>query len=198
MQSRTSGSGALLAEQETLTTELQGLNNQEQSIKDQLRLQKQYFNVFAEQLAVDIQLKPNTSLWSSTLDQLHQQRSNNHAAIGKIAQKKRETKQALELVTRKLQKLKTTPRTQAIDTTVQVKCTRNPAVSLSYTTPQASWMPEYDVSFSRLNREKRQVVLTMSANISQSTGEDWEDVKLYCPQLDQAWALKPLILLTFG
>ncbi|HEU5368332.1 MAG TPA: mucoidy inhibitor MuiA family protein [Ktedonobacterales bacterium] len=49
------------------------------------------------------------------------------------------------------------------------------ALELSYVLPGASWTPQYDV---RVDAEQRQVTLTYQGLVSQSTGEDWQQVDL--------------------
>jgi uncharacterized protein (TIGR02231 family) len=48
-------------------------------------------------------------------------------------------------------------------------------LELSYVLPGASWTPQYDV---RVAVEQRQVTLTYQGLVSQSTGEDWQQVEL--------------------
>ncbi len=48
-------------------------------------------------------------------------------------------------------------------------------LELSYVLPGASWKPQYDV---RVNAEARQVTLTYQGLVSQSTGEEWQQVAL--------------------
>ena len=48
-------------------------------------------------------------------------------------------------------------------------------LELSYVLPGASWTPQYDV---RVDAEHSQVTLTYQGLVSQSTGEDWQQVEL--------------------
>ncbi len=48
-------------------------------------------------------------------------------------------------------------------------------LELSYVLPGASWTPQYDV---RVAADQRQVTLTYQGLVSQSTGEDWQQVEL--------------------
>ena len=62
--------------------------------------------------------------------------------------------------------------------TVTASCRGQRAeVGLAYVVPSARWRPEYDLNYQR-TRSKGRATLTVSAIVEQSTGEDWQNVKL--------------------
>lgn len=68
--------------------------------------------------------------------------------------------------------------------TVSVRCEgdASPTVRLAYVVPAARWSPEYDLRFMAPAKQKvgdGQAVLTVASVISQSTGEDWNDVEVW-------------------
>jgi uncharacterized protein (TIGR02231 family) len=72
-------------------------------------------------------------------------------------------------------------------------------LQISYVVPNASWRPVWDA---RLAAEKQEVGLSLYGSVEQTTGEDWNDVRLavstaqparslYVPELSPRWLEKP-------
>jgi hypothetical protein len=59
--------------------------------------------------------------------------------------------------------------------TVQAKAATAATVLVSYNTTEANWFASYDL---KVNNVAEPVTLNMRANVIQSSGEDWKDVKL--------------------
>jgi len=67
---------------------------------------------------------------------------------------------------------------------VSVRCggDASPTVRLAYVVPSARWAPEYDLRFTGPTGKKvgdGSAVLTVAGVISQSSGEDWDDVEIW-------------------
>lgn len=65
--------------------------------------------------------------------------------------------------------------TSEIHVMVNAKSSTFGKFSLNYLVPNASWFPTYDL---RVKDISSPLSMTMKANVSQSTGEEWKDVKL--------------------
>ncbi len=65
--------------------------------------------------------------------------------------------------------------TSEIVVVVNAKNSVSAKFELNYLVPNASWFPNYDL---RVTDITSPIKLTMRANVSQNTGEDWRDVKL--------------------
>jgi len=68
-----------------------------------------------------------------------------------------------------------TTATSEVVVTVQSKETSNADFSLSYFVEKAGWYPTYDI---RVIDIKHPITMAYKANVYQSSGEDWKDVKL--------------------
>jgi len=72
--------------------------------------------------------------------------------------------------------------------TLRVKRPGKYRLHLSYVIRGAGWQPLYDV---RTDLQERKIDLTYYAEVKQSTGEDWNDVKLYLSTADPRKAANP-------
>lgn len=104
-----------------------------------------------------------------------------HAAIAsqiRVANQARaELARELQGVRAELAKIQSGANVQTKIVTVELRAERAGSFSLdvSYLVPSASWTPVYDA---RLETAKQQVTLGLFASVQQSTGENWEGVKL--------------------
>lgn len=62
-----------------------------------------------------------------------------------------------------------------VEVIVEMKSAGDLVLELSYIVRNASWIPVYDM---RVNTERKQMNITYNAIIKQSTGENWDEVKL--------------------
>jgi len=97
--------------------------------------------------------------------------------IQQIGQQRRELAKELEKLRRELEQLKATTPLERRRVVVSVEAMEEGELELevSYLVKGARWQPLYDL---RLLEENAQVEVTYLANVSQQSGEDWEDVAL--------------------
>ena len=104
--------------------------------------------------------------------------------LNEIAMKKLELENQILLIQKKLnsdkndkialQQIRPEPTGEVI-VKVEAKSNGKFKLKLSYFIPSAGWIPVYDV---RVNDISKPILLSVKANVFQSTGEDWSDVKL--------------------
>ncbi len=127
--------------------------------------------------------RPDTGRWAQVLDLILNERLKSAAERQKLAVQLRRLGRKRELVARNLVALAPSQVAEGLSVQVAVECNgeSRPRVTLSYVVPGATWHPEYDLRFvpsgkAKVGRGKAE--LTVAAVVQQSTGEDWEDVKL--------------------
>ena len=120
--------------------------------------------------------RPNRKAWQKNLDQVAGQRRKLADASRKLAVQRRDWSRRHSRVIRSLRKAAGREK-RSVRATVATACRGSARVLLAYVVPQARWQPEYDVDFQPAGK-RSQVKLTVSAIIEQSTGEDWNNVKL--------------------
>jgi uncharacterized protein (TIGR02231 family) len=176
----------------TPETEVRALEQEIEDLRDQLRLietrqqananQQEWLNKLGEQSATDMarglafnRLKPEDcgAFFTFATDQA---RSLNEAKLDLDKQHTR-LERELQAKQRALAQVNGWRGTDRVAATVEVTMTESGifTLELSYVLPGASWTPQYDV---RVDDERNQVTLTYQGLVSQSTGEDWQQVDL--------------------
>jgi uncharacterized protein (TIGR02231 family) len=169
---------ALEQEIEDLRQQFQLLEARQQALANQ----QTWLNKLGEQSATDMarglafnRLKPEDcgAFFTFAADQA---RSLNEARLDLDKQHTR-LERDLQAKQRQLDQLNGWRGTDRLAATVEVTMPQSGdfALELSYVLPGASWTPQYDV---RVDAEQRQVTLTYQGLVSQSTGEDWQQVDL--------------------
>lgn len=122
--------------------------------------------------------RPPRSRWAQALDQLRSERTALAQARRKLKADEAAWARRNDFVTRKLQRRSDETR-RSVRAIVSTACNGEAAeVRLAYVVPQARWRPEYDIDFRPSQDGRGQVRLTVSAIVEQSTGEDWDEIKL--------------------
>ncbi len=168
---------ALDAKIRALTEEKQGIAEREGGLSSY----GAYFQALVGEQARNA--RPDTGRWSQVLDLMRSERLATAVKKQKLDQELRKISRQRELVARNLAALAPSSVAEGLKVQVSVDCRgqAKPTVSLSYVVPGSTWHPEYDLRFTPNGKAKvgrGQAELTVAAVVQQSTGEDWEDVRL--------------------
>jgi uncharacterized protein (TIGR02231 family) len=143
-----------------------------------------YGSYFQNLVAEDARnAKPDTGKWAQVLDMLRDERLSAGEKRQKLDFQLRKLSRQRELISRNIVTLAPARVAEGLRVQVAVECNgeANPKVSLSYVVPRATWRPEYDLRFTPNGKAKvgrGSAELTVAAVVQQSTGEDWDKVRL--------------------
>lgn len=172
-------------EEQTKQAELQKIQDQKEILQDKINTENDMLSIYTneENLLSKNQaiVAQNTGLKTTDLKEaadFHRQR------LIELKQKEAEINRRLKKLNEDMAKVvkqeneitkQTTTATSEIVVTVQSKETVNSNFTLSYFVDKAGWYPTYDI---RVKDISNPITLAYKANIYQSSGEDWKDVKL--------------------
>lgn len=144
-----------------------------------------YGNWFHVLISEDLrQPKPDIGRWDSLLTTLQTEaQATSQARVARDAEIRALTRKRERLANR-LARLNPAAAPANVTAIVAVRCgsSTSPTVRLSYVVPGASWHPEYDLRFSGPAKQKigaGKAVLTVAGVVTQSSGEDWDDVEIW-------------------
>ena len=171
----------LLTEQQNLTAQIR----QQQDLKvthlttlQQISAYENYFyTIFQEELRNP---EINPVRWNDALNQIQEQRKSANKARLTSEQKLQILQRDLATIQQRLEKLAIQPSKQTLRATVSLTCTSQGSVNvdLFYVVPYANWQPAYDLRVTDTNNGTQDVSLQVSAQIRQSTGEDWNNAQI--------------------
>lgn len=166
--------------------EIKDLETQKDAQVEKIALQKNILNVFKQEETMlvknqqiggannglkAIDLKEAADFQRSRLTEVYQKQMETDRTIKKMEQELQKiNKQLIELN----QKAETS--TSEIHVTVNAKETTNSNFTITYLVKQSGWFPTYDI---RVKDISSPINLQYKANVFQSSGEDWKDVKLF-------------------
>lgn len=139
------------------------------AVKSQQNLYSSSYSIKGEQTGISAQnFKEMVTLFGADLAQINKREAVLRNEINEL----RETVTALQ---QELDIMKTIPKKikKEIEVQVSSNAAGNFKFEIEYITDAAKWMPEYDI---RANSIDEPLELTLKANISQYTGEDWKNV----------------------
>ena len=165
--------------------DMQKIDDQKEIVQDKINLQKNMLSIYLneETLLSKNQgiVAQNTGLKMTDLKEaadFHRQR------LTELKQKETDITKTLKKLDAEMEKLEkqreelnkqATTATSEVVVKVQSNETVNADFSLSYFVEKAGWYPTYDI---RVIDIKHPITLAYKANVYQSSGEDWKDVKL--------------------
>ncbi|MEO7925017.1 MAG: mucoidy inhibitor MuiA family protein [Chitinophagaceae bacterium] len=166
--------------------EIKELEAQKESLLEKIALQKNIVNVYKQE---EIMMTKNQQLAGMSTglkaSDLKEAADFQRSRLTEIYQKQFETdrfikKLELELskISRQLIELNQQAETSTseIHVTVNTKVTASSNFILTYLVKQSGWFPTYDI---RVKDISSPISLQYKANVFQSSGEDWKDVKLF-------------------
>lgn len=118
------------------------------------------------------------SVWGRALKFLGERRTAARDAKRKLGYERAEKQEALAAIQREVQRLNQggfSNRRQQVIVILGKKSANNASIEVEYTVPGASWRPAYDLVYLA---KQNQVLLETSAQVTQATGEPWDDVEL--------------------
>ena len=168
-----------------LDREIQTLQNQQASLKNQLSSRQLQLN-FIEQLSEKskTQYAINLSKQETNLEQTEALLNfigDKHLAYGEqiteLQQQQQELNDQIAALQRKKQSLLVPQNKEYFNLIIFIEASEPGELGLevSYLVNRASWQPLYDL---KVETEEKQLNLTYLAEIQQSTGEDWQNVAL--------------------
>jgi hypothetical protein len=172
-------------QEQTRQAELQRLQEQKEMLQEKAAAETDMLNIYINEEGLleknQAIVAQNTGLKTSDLREaadFHRQR------LTEIKLKKTEINKRLKKINEEVTKIikqeneigsQANNATSEIIVTVQSKEATNGNFKLSYLVDKAGWYPTYDV---RVKDISSPITLAYKANIYQSSGEDWKDVKL--------------------
>jgi hypothetical protein len=166
--------------------EIKNIETQKETQLEKIALQKNILNVYKQEENMliknqqiggannglkAIDLKEAADFQRSRLTEVYQKQMETDRAIKKLElELGKMNKQLVELN----QKVETS--TSEIHVTVNTKEITNSNFTVTYLVKQAGWFPTYDI---RVKDISSPINLQYKANVFQSSGEDWKDVKLF-------------------
>lgn len=172
-------------EEQTKQNELLKVEEQKENLQDKINLQKDLMSIYVNEETLlsknQAIVAQNTGLKTIDLKEaadFHRQRLTElklkETETNKIVKKYFEEMGKLNKQQQELSKQATTA-TSEIIVTVQSKETSNAGFTLSYFVDKAGWYPTYDL---RVTDISHPITMAYKANVYQSSGEDWKDIKL--------------------
>jgi uncharacterized protein (TIGR02231 family) len=181
---RDSPAAALKLEILTKRDAIDDLVAEERNLEEQNHLLAAYDDYLRSIVGEEMRnTKPDTKVWTQALDTVRDRRLAAAIRVGELETKVRVTRRELQVLEMRLQSLGAATTPDVIDASVTVDCNGESRVevSLAYVLPGATWRPDYDLRFTTAKESKAGVgvaVLMISAVVSQSTGENWDNVLL--------------------
>lgn len=172
-------------EEQTKQNELLKVEEQKENLQDKINLQKDLMSIYVNEETLlsknQAIVAQNTGLKTIDLKEaadFHRQRLTElklkETEINKIVKKYYEEMGKLNKQQQELSKQATTATSEVV-VTVQSKETSNAGFTLSYFVDKAGWYPTYDL---RVTDISHPITMAYKANVYQSSGEDWKDIKL--------------------
>ncbi len=130
------------------------------------------------------QPKPDIGRWDTLLSTMTTEAlTASNARVARDAER-RNLERKRERLQNRLARLSPSAAPANITALVAVRCgsSTSPTVRLSYVVPGANWHPEYDLRFTGPAKAKTgagKAVLTVAGVVTQSSGEDWNDVEIW-------------------
>lgn len=165
--------------------DMQKVDEQKEILQDKINLQKNMMSIYLNEETLLIKnqgiVAQNTGLKMADLKEaadFHRQR------LTELKQKETEITKTLKKLDTEMEKLnkqrdelnkQATTATSEVVVTVQSKEPSDADFSLNYFVDKAGWYPTYDI---RVIDIKHPITMAYKANVYQSSGEDWKDVKL--------------------
>ncbi len=166
--------------------EIREIELQKESQVEKIELQKNILNVFKQEENMIIANQQiggaNTGLKAADLKEAADFQ---RARLTEVYQKQLDAQRMLKKMETELAKLnkqltelnqKSDISTSEIHVTILARETMNTNCTLTYLVQQAGWFPTYDV---RVKDISSPINLQYKANLFQSSGEDWKDIKLF-------------------
>lgn len=166
--------------------EIKDIETQKETLTEKIALQRNILNVFKQEETMlvknqqiggannglkAVDLKEAADFQRNRLTEVYQKQMETDRAIKKMEiELARMNKQLAEL------NQKADISTSEIHVTVSTKETINSNFTITYLVKQAGWFPTYDI---RVKDISSPINLQYKANVFQSSGEDWKDVKLF-------------------
>ena len=177
---------ALRDELDKIAAELRAGDARRQTLVGQLQQLDGYLAVFAATVSEEMRNPaPGTAAWGRTLEALRGRRGAMQEQGRKLGVADRALRLREDRLQRELRYLDAAGAARATRTaTVTLDChgRAEVTVSISYVVPGAGWQPEYDLDFTPARAGGKTgpgaVRLTVGALVRQSTGEDWQGVRL--------------------
>ena len=172
-------------EEQTKQNELLKVEEQKESLQDKINLQKDMMSIYVNEETLlsknQAIVAQNTGLKTIDLKEaadFHRMRLTElkfkETEINKTVKKYYEEMAKLNKQQQELTKQATTATSEVV-VTVQSKETTNANFTLSYFVDKAGWYPTYDL---RVTDISHPITMAYKANVYQSSGEDWKDIKL--------------------
>ncbi len=172
-------------EEQTKQNELLKVEEQKENLQDKINLQKDLMSIYVNEETLlsknQAIVAQNTGLKTIDLKEaadFHRQRLTElklkETEINKTVKKYYEEMGKLNKQQQELSKQATTATSEVV-VTVQSKETSNAGFTLSYFVDKAGWYPTYDL---RVTDISHPITMAYKANVYQSSGEDWKDIKL--------------------
>ncbi len=169
---------ALLDKQLLMKRQLRELQNKLETIAKKKKFLDSVIKFSSTQVPIEIQTQlPEIEKLDSLLQFLDNNYNNIDETQSSLEIKIEDLGLQIKTLNRKITKLQTpTHLTQnVIEVLFQSEKQQQIGIEVSYVSPNASWRPIYKVDVAN---DLSDLLLTMSANITQNTGENWKDVKL--------------------
>ena len=165
--------------------EIKDLEAQKETQAEKIALQRNILNVFKqeENMLVKNQLIGGNDGVKAT--DLKEAADFQRSRLTEVYQKQMETDRAIKKMEAELLKInkqlyeinqKAETSTSEIHVTLSTKETNNSSFTITYLVKKSGWFPTYDI---RVKDISSPINLQYKANIFQSSGEDWKDVKLF-------------------
>ena len=172
-------------EEQTKQNELLKVEEQKENLQDKINLQKDMMSIYVNEETLlsknQAIVAQNTGLKTIDLKEaadFHRLRLTElkfkETEINKTVKKYYEEMAKLNKQQQELTKQATTATSEVV-VTVQSKETSNANFTLSYFVDKAGWYPTYDL---RVTDISHPITMAYKANVYQSSGEDWKDIKL--------------------
>lgn len=174
-----------LKEQEA-REEITSLDQQKNFLLEKIGIEKNMLNVYRQEEAMMLKnqdIKGEQAVLKA--NELKEVVDFHRARLTEIYSKQTETERSIKKLEAELEKLnkqlralneKKDQSTSEVIVTLQAKEAANVLFSLSYLVKKAGWYPTYDI---RVKDIASPINFQYKANISQSSGEDWKEVKLF-------------------
>ncbi|HET6149284.1 MAG TPA: mucoidy inhibitor MuiA family protein [Polyangia bacterium] len=173
-------------ELDKIAAELRAGEARQQTVSAETQLLNGYLGVFVATVSEEMRNPaPGTTAWTRTLEALRERRASAQQQYRKLEVAARALRLREDRLRRELGYLDAAGSARATRTAaVTLDCHGRAEVttSISYVVPGAGWQPEYDLSFTPSRAGGKTgpgaVRLTVGALVRQSTGEDWQGVRL--------------------
>lgn len=170
-----------------LDDQITALDNAQADDDERFNTWASYGGWFVTLLSEDLRApKPDIGRWDTLLSTLTaEETALSNARVARDAER-RTLERRRERLQNRLARLNPAAAPANVTALVAVRCGAgaSPMVRLSYVVPGANWHPEYDLRFSLASGGKQKTgagkaVLTVAGVVTQSSGEDWNDVEIW-------------------